>query len=75
MESAGISTWLNGEALFSGLYLNELLIRLLPAEDPHPPCSIITPPPCWPWPKVVRWSRCCARSNGGCWMTWVTASR
>ncbi|MCH4874206.1 MULTISPECIES: DNA repair protein RecO [Pseudomonas] len=36
MESAGLSTWLNGEALFSGLYLNELLIRLLPAEDPHP---------------------------------------
>ena len=36
MESAGISTWLNGEALFSGLYLNELLIRLLPAEDPLP---------------------------------------
>ena len=36
MESAGISTWLNGEALFSGLYLNELLVRLLPAEDPHP---------------------------------------
>ena len=34
MESAGVSTWLNGEALFSGLYLNELLIRLLPAEDP-----------------------------------------
>ena len=36
MESAGLSTWLVGEALFSGLYLNELLIRLLPAEDPHP---------------------------------------
>ncbi|WP_460140955.1 DNA repair protein RecO [Pseudomonas sp. S2_E01] len=36
MESAGVSTWLHGEALFSGLYLNELLIRLLPAEDPHP---------------------------------------
>ncbi|HCS06489.1 MAG TPA: DNA repair protein RecO [Pseudomonas sp.] len=36
MESAGVSTWLNGEALFSGLYLNELLVRLLPAEDPHP---------------------------------------
>ncbi|AJO76752.1 MULTISPECIES: DNA repair protein RecO [Pseudomonas] len=36
MESAGTATWLNGEALFSGLYLNELLIRLLPAEDPHP---------------------------------------
>src|SRR5450830_1769609 len=36
MESSGTSTWLIGEALFSGLYLNELLIRLLPSEDPHP---------------------------------------
>jgi DNA repair protein RecO (recombination protein O) len=36
MESAGVANWMVGEALFSGLYLNELLIRLLPAEDPHP---------------------------------------
>lgn len=36
LESAGIPNLLAGEALFSGLYLNELLIRLLPAEDPHP---------------------------------------
>ncbi|MGH8353061.1 MAG: DNA repair protein RecO [Pseudomonas sp.] len=36
LESAGIPNLLHGEALFSGLYLNELLIRLLPAEDPHP---------------------------------------
>jgi DNA repair protein RecO (recombination protein O) len=36
MEAYGTSCWLEGEALFSGLYLNELLIRLLPAEDPHP---------------------------------------
>ncbi len=36
MESAGVATWLVGDALFSGLYLNELLIRLLAAEDPHP---------------------------------------
>ncbi|MEQ7921377.1 DNA repair protein RecO [Xanthomonas sp. WHRI 1810A] len=36
MEAYGTSSWLEGEALFSGLYLNELLIRLLPAEDPHP---------------------------------------
>ncbi|WP_296180184.1 DNA repair protein RecO [Pseudomonas sp. UBA1879] len=36
MEGAGIAAWLEGDALFSGLYLNELLIRLLPAEDPHP---------------------------------------
>ncbi|MCY1440766.1 DNA repair protein RecO [compost metagenome] len=36
MESAGVALWLSGDALFSGLYLNELLIRLLPAEDPSP---------------------------------------
>jgi DNA repair protein RecO (recombination protein O) len=36
LEPAGIPNFLMGEALFSGLYLNELLIRLLPAEDPHP---------------------------------------
>nr|WP_218626484.1 DNA repair protein RecO [Pseudomonas sp. dw_358] len=36
MESAGIATWMVGDPLFSGLYLNELLIRVLPAEDPHP---------------------------------------
>ena len=27
---------LQGQALFSGFYLNELLVRLLPAEDPYP---------------------------------------
>jgi len=36
MEGVGVASWLVGEALFSGLYLNELLIRLLPSEDPHP---------------------------------------
>ncbi|MNZ30284.1 DNA repair protein RecO [compost metagenome] len=36
LESAGIPNLLAADALFSGLYLNELLIRLLPAEDPHP---------------------------------------
>lgn len=36
LEAAGIPNLLSGSALFSGLYLNELLIRLLPAEDPHP---------------------------------------
>ena len=35
-ESAGIPQPAHGQALFSGLYLNELLIRLLPAEDPQP---------------------------------------
>jgi len=36
LDSAGIAAWLNGDALFSGLYLNELLMRLLPAEAPYP---------------------------------------
>ncbi len=36
LEAAGSANLLGGAALFSGLYLNELLIRLLPAEDPHP---------------------------------------
>ncbi|WP_040262022.1 DNA repair protein RecO [Pseudomonas massiliensis] len=36
LEATGNSPWLVGEALFSGLYLNELLVRLLPLEDPHP---------------------------------------
>lgn len=36
LETAGTGPWLLGDALFSGLYLNELLVRLLPAEDPHP---------------------------------------
>ncbi|WP_044870595.1 DNA repair protein RecO [Pseudomonas sp. LFM046] len=35
LDSAGIPNLLAGEALFSGLYLNELLVRLLPAEDPQ----------------------------------------
>jgi DNA repair protein RecO (recombination protein O) len=36
LEASGVAAWMVGDGLFSGLYLNELLIRLLPAEDPHP---------------------------------------
>ena len=36
LEPNGIPNLLHGDVLFSGLYLNELLIRLLPAQDPHP---------------------------------------
>ncbi|MFN3629992.1 MAG: DNA repair protein RecO [Casimicrobiaceae bacterium] len=28
--------WLTGRALMCGMYLNELLLKLLPREDPHP---------------------------------------
>ena len=36
IESAGAPLVLGGERLFSGLYLNELLVRLLHRHDPHP---------------------------------------
>ena len=36
LETVGAAAWLHGDALFSGLYLNELLVRLLPAEAPNP---------------------------------------
>lgn len=36
LDTVGVAAWLHGDALFSGLYLNELLMRLLPAEAPHP---------------------------------------
>ncbi|WP_116365154.1 DNA repair protein RecO [Parahaliea mediterranea] len=36
LESAGAGVQLLGERLFSGLYLNELLLRLLHRHDPHP---------------------------------------
>lgn len=36
LEPRGPSVWLTGAALISGLYLNELLVRLLHRDDPHP---------------------------------------
>ena len=35
-ESAGAAIVLRGERLYSGMYLNELLVRLLHRFDPHP---------------------------------------
>ena len=35
-ESAGAAVHLAGKRLYSGLYVNELLVRLLAHEDPHP---------------------------------------
>ncbi len=36
LEATGIAHWLQGQTLYSGMYRNELLLRLLPSEDPHP---------------------------------------
>lgn len=36
VEAAGSASRLSGERLFSALYINELLVRLLHRNDPHP---------------------------------------
>ncbi len=36
LETVGKSTLLQGQGLFAGFYLNELLIRLLPVEEAYP---------------------------------------
>ncbi len=36
VEAGGAATPLKGEAIFSGWYLNELVLRLLQRNDPHP---------------------------------------
>lgn len=36
VDSVGVATAFAGDALMSVLYLNELLVRLLPRNDPHP---------------------------------------
>lgn len=35
-EAAGMPLSLRGEAVLCGMYLNELVVRLLPRNDPHP---------------------------------------
>jgi len=35
LEAAGVPLMLQGKALYSGMYMNELILRLLPIADPH----------------------------------------
>lgn len=35
LEAAGVPLMLQGKALYSGMYINELILRLLPIADPH----------------------------------------
>ncbi|HCH23000.1 MAG TPA: DNA repair protein RecO [Oceanospirillaceae bacterium] len=35
LEAAGVPLMLQGKALYSGIYINELILRLLPIADPH----------------------------------------
>ena len=54
-EWMGGHTMPTGDALLSGYYLNELLMRLLARDDPHRPgCSTPTPPPCSCWPPTLH---------------------
>lgn len=46
-----------GDALLSGYYLNELLMRLLARDDPHPALLTLIPPRCSCWPARA-WRRC-----------------
>ena len=64
LESDGLAIWLQGQALYSGLYLNELLLRLLPAEDAHPGVfehysltlqALATNPPLEPLLRAFEW--------------------
>ena len=36
LEQASLPHTISGNALFAGLYVNELLVRLLPVAEPHP---------------------------------------
>jgi DNA repair protein RecO (recombination protein O) len=36
LEAAGVPLQLQGKALYSGIYINELVLRLLPISDPYP---------------------------------------
>ena len=36
VEAVGPASWLRGNALVAGLYVNELMLRLLPRDVPHP---------------------------------------
>ena len=60
LEAAGVPNLLSGDALFSGLYLNELLMRLLPSEDAHPGLFELYEQACRCWPPAARCNRCCA---------------
>ena len=74
LEPNGIPNLLHGDVLFSGLYLNELLIRLLPAQDPQPELfehygltlqALAAGRPLQPL---------LAPSSGDCWTSWAMVS-
>jgi DNA repair protein RecO (recombination protein O) len=71
-EWQGGQPLLAGKSLFCGYYLNELLMHLLPREDPMPDFSRSMPRPCAALPRARR-SRICAASSARCCRNSVTA--
>ena len=82
-EWAGGQVMPTGDALLSGYYLNELLMRLLARDDPHPGCS--TPMRrrwrCWlrsmarPSSRRCGPSSCCCCARSGCCLRWTWRRR
>ena len=60
------ATALAGERLMCGFYLNELLLRLLPREDPHEALFDATREPSPPSRRAAAGGRCCAASSSAC---------
>ena len=60
-EYAGAGAALPPAKLFTGFYLNELLLKLLVAIRMSD-CSTLMPTPCWRWPRP-RTSHRCAHSS------------
>ena len=67
-SGAAACRWSAGSALLCGFYLNELLLKLLPREDPHPQlfrdyeATLGTARR-----RAPSRRRCCATSRCGCW--------
>ena len=66
---------LGGERLLCGFYLNELLLRLLPREDPHERCSIAIANSRRRSRTGPKRRRSCARSSAACWRSWAMLCR
>ena len=74
-EAVSLGLPLSGMMLYSGLYVNELLARVLEQKPTTRYCSSTICNACRRWRrKTARRSRRCVSSNWPCCTTWATAS-
>ena len=64
-----------GSALMCGFYLNELLLKLLAREDPHPQLYAAYEQALAQLAGGASRRRCCAASSSRCWPNWATRCR